>query len=172
VQSATFVPRQARLVALHDDGQSDGYRELMRKTLLISAVLAAAIAASMAVLVALLAGFLGKPELVESQPVFWLILLGAVVRTVADGLFYPLFIERRTRAIWGSDLLFCVTVVLLTASLLPRLGLHGLGVASVASASLILLVRMFALRSSPAASTKFKNGSTDPLTRPFEEKPE
>jgi O-antigen/teichoic acid export membrane protein len=170
VQSATFVPRQARLVELHDGGQFENYRELMRKTLLVSAVLAVAIAAAMALLVSLSAQLLGKPELIESQPVFWLILVGAVVRTVADGLFYPLFVEHRTRAIWGSDLLFCIAVVILTASLLPWLQLHGLGVASVASASLILLVRLLALRSTPSGRGAGKIDGTP--TRPFEEKPE
>jgi hypothetical protein len=142
----------------------------MRRTLLTAAVLALAVAAAIAVLVSLSAQLLGKPELIASQPVFWLILAGAVLRTIADGLFYPLFVEHRTRAIWGSDLFFCVAVVSLTAGLLPLLGLYGLGVASVASASLILLVRVVALRSTPLPKAEV-NGH-DPPTRPFEEKPE
>jgi O-antigen/teichoic acid export membrane protein len=161
VQSATFVPRQARLVELHDRGENEQYRMLMRKTLLFLAVLALIIAGSMAILVGLAAQSLGKPELIKSQPVFWLILVGAVVRTMADGLFYPLFVEHRTRAIWGSDLFFCVIVVILTASLLPWLGLYGLGVASVTSASLILLVRAIALRS-PLRARIDSNGSVVP----------
>lgn len=167
VQSATFVPRQARLVELHDRGDSEPYRVLMRKTLLTVAVLASAIAAVMAVLVSLSAKLLGKSELIVSQPVFWLILAGAVLRTIADGLFYPLFVERRTRTIWGSDLLFCAAVVLLTASLLPSLGLYGLGVASVASASLILLVRVLALRSKPQQKSNAMR--PEPPVRPPEE---
>jgi O-antigen/teichoic acid export membrane protein len=162
VQSATFVPRQARLVELHDCGENEQYRALMRRTFLASAVLALAIAAAMAVLVGVSAQFLGKPELINSQPVFWLILVGAVVRTISDGLFYPLFVEHRTRAIWGSDIFFCGVVVFLTASLLPWLGLYGLGVASVASASLILLVRALALRSTSPAQIDGK-GSGAPM---------
>jgi hypothetical protein len=60
--------------------------------------------------------------------------------------------------------------VILTASLLPWLQLHGLGVASVASASLILLVRLLALRSTPSGRGAGKIDGTP--TRPFEEKPE
>jgi O-antigen/teichoic acid export membrane protein len=170
VQSATFVPRQARLVELHDGGENEQYRALMRKTLLAAAVLALTIAAAMAVLVSLSAQLLGKSELIASQPVFWLILAGAVLRTIADGLFYPLFVEHRTRTIWGSDLFFCAAVVILTASLLPPLGLYGLGVASVASASLILLVRVLALRSKPRPRSDAMRRKAP--ARPPKEKPE
>jgi O-antigen/teichoic acid export membrane protein len=102
--------------------------------------------------------------------VFWLILAGAVLRTIADGLFYPLFVEHRSRAIWGSDLFFCAAVVILTSCLLPSLGLYGLGVASVASASLILLLRVLALRSTPKPKTHAMR--CEAPIRPPEEKPE
>jgi O-antigen/teichoic acid export membrane protein len=151
VQSATFVPQQARMVELFDSGDHGSYIRLTRRTLISSFLLAVAVALGLAVVVYFGAALIGKPELTRRLPVFWLILVGAVIRTTADCMYYRLFVEQRTRIIWISDIVFCASVIVLTAILLQQFGLMGLGIASLLSACIIFTTRSIAISSSKVA---------------------
>jgi O-antigen/teichoic acid export membrane protein len=147
VQSATFVPRQARMVELFDAGDHGAYIRLARRTLISSLLLAIIVAIGLALTIYFGADLIGKPELTQSLPVFWLILVGAVIRTTAEGMYYRLFVEQRTRVIWVTDIVFCASVIILTGVLLPNFGLMGLGIASLLSACIILTMRSIATAS-------------------------
>jgi O-antigen/teichoic acid export membrane protein len=148
VQSATFMPIQATLIEVYDRGDFREYREIVLRTLRSSILGAIGLAVPLAVVVRLAGRYAGKPELAATAHVFWLILLAAVIRSVVEGLYYPLFIVRRDREVWMGNLLFCLANLIGNILLVAKFGLVGIGYSALISAAVLTIVRVVPLQRS------------------------
>jgi O-antigen/teichoic acid export membrane protein len=148
VQSATFMPIQARLIEVYDRGDFRQYRDIVLRTLRSSVLGAIGLAIPLAVIVRLAGTYAGKAELNATAHVFWLILLAAVIRSVVEGLYYPLFIVRRDREVWTGNLLFCLTNLIGNILLVAKFGLIGIGYSALLAVTVLTIVRAIPLQRS------------------------
>ena len=146
VQSATFVPMQARLIALHDSQRGKEFSSLVRKGIRDSIFVALSLAVPIGVVVRLAGFYAGKSELYSAGGLFWLILTAGLIRSVVEGLYYPLFVLRLDRSVWIGNLIFCSATVFGNLVLIPKFGLTGLGVSALLASLTLTAVRIVPLR--------------------------
>jgi O-antigen/teichoic acid export membrane protein len=126
------------LVKAHqdDDARRFGYElgMMLRITTISAAVLALVIAAGIVPLLR----FVGKAVYEDNLGTFFLLLGGAVIRSVADVPMYALYARHRDLALLGVTLTAFAAAVALNLALVPTLGIQGAALAAIAGASTLL----------------------------------
>lgn len=135
-----------RLVALHREGDSQGFRHETWQAIKHVALSAAGIGIAIGLAVPLLGPLLGRPEFADYAPVLWLIITGMWIRSNGDALQQVLFAKHEDRAIWLGDLLYLVPAFGCNALLVPLLGLSGVGCGAILSALFIFSWRAWHLK--------------------------
>ena len=146
VQSATTSVTFPVLIEHYDAGRTEAYRGELRRTALMAAGTALVISIALAAVMPLFGKISGKPELEAAYPVFILLLVGTLVRTHAETLYYGLFVQRQHRAIWLGNIMFLAASLVSSVVFIWAFGLVGLGVSAILSAIVILVWRSSALR--------------------------
>jgi O-antigen/teichoic acid export membrane protein len=141
VQSATIGVTFPALIEHYDRGDEQLYNRELRKSGVAAAVVGGTILIPLAAGMPMIIRLLGKPALIASYPAFVLLLVATWIRVNAETVYYALFVHRQHRAIWLGNLLFLVVVFCLNLTLIPRLGLTGLGCAALLAASGLLAWR-------------------------------
>jgi O-antigen/teichoic acid export membrane protein len=146
VHSATTTVTLPAMIEDYDSGRYDAFSSEVRRTSLLGLGAAVAILGGLAIAMPLMARVLGKAELSAAYPTFCLLLLATLIRTLAEALYYAIYVERKHRAVWIGNLLFFAASFAFNLLLIPRLGLIGLGLAAVFAALAVLVFRYAAYR--------------------------
>lgn len=141
IQSGVLTIAYPKLIRFNNEGNETGFWQESRETGLSVAAFAAVISIGIGTAVPLLGHFIGRHELVSEAPTLWLMLLGIVIRSIAEMLYYILFARHQDQPIWLGNLLFLIPAFGFNLLLVPWLGLIGIGFGGVFAASLLLCWR-------------------------------
>lgn len=130
-----------KLIAMHRDGHTEKFMHETRQAFWQVALGAGVMGILLAVIVPVLGLYTGREALVNSSFTLWLMLFGVWIRSSAETFNYVLYARHQDRAIWLGNLLFLIPAIGGNALLVPILGLPGIGWATVAAASFLLLWR-------------------------------
>jgi O-antigen/teichoic acid export membrane protein len=146
VQTGVLSFVYPRLVALHREGDSMGFRHEMQQAAGHVALFAGLIAAGVSIAVPLLGRSFHRPQFVDNAPVLWLMMAGMWIRCNAETLYQVLFARHQDRAIWLGNMLFLVPMLVCNAVLVPLIGFIGIGYSAIISNVFLLLWRGWHVR--------------------------
>ncbi len=141
VQTGVLSFVYPRLVALHREGDSMGFRHERRQAIRQVALFASVIATGVCIAVPLLGQSFHRPQFVDNAPVLWLMMAGIWIRCNADALYQVLFARHQDRAIWLGNMLYLVPALLCNTVLVPLTGFAGVGYSAIISSLFLLLWR-------------------------------
>ncbi len=143
IQSGVLAFAYPRLIVLHRNGDKEGFKREAWTAARHVAFLGLFIAGLLGAGVWGLSRFMNHPEFIAGIWTFWLMLLGAWVRSNADTLHYILFARHQDKAIWLGNILFLIPAFGGNLVLVPMFGLIGVGYGSALSAICLFLWRLW-----------------------------
>jgi O-antigen/teichoic acid export membrane protein len=146
-----------RLITSHRNGRKEEFRHEVQKATWQVAVSSAIVALVLAIGVPVFGAYIHRPQLVNSAPTLWLMLIGTWIRSIAYTVSYVLYARHQDRAIWLGNLLFLIPALGGNALLVPLFGLPGAGLAAIAASSFLLLWRFYHSRQYVEATENVKN---------------
>jgi O-antigen/teichoic acid export membrane protein len=140
VNTGVSMIRMPRLVKAYQDADARRFGYELGMMLRITTITAALLAAGIAIGIVPLLQLVGKAVYEDNLGTFFLLLGGAVIRSIADVPMYALYAKHRDLTLLGVTLGAFGVAVTLNLVLVPAAGIQGAALAAVAGASTLLVL--------------------------------
>lgn len=154
MQSGIGAFTTPRLIQHHRDGAAAEFHNEAKQAWKQIAIGAGGMALGLGIVIPLLGYSLGRPVLVTSAGVFWMMMFATWLRANADMLNYMLYARHQDRAVWMGNLLFLIPALGGNILLVPLLGFPGVGYSSIVAAAFLYTWRWQHMRRYTTTNTK------------------
>lgn len=140
---AVALPKLMRLV---DEKDLAGFWQELRSASWSICLIGLFFCVIIAVAIPYSAFVLQKPEIYANRFTLWFLMGGAMLRILAEGAFFGLYVLRLDASIWTGNIAFLILSLAANICFIALFGLIGLGIANILIALFLLVFRLWRLR--------------------------
>ncbi len=149
--SSVFSFSYPRMIALHKDGNHAELYALTKSTTIQAGIWALGLSLIIGLFIPVLGEMIGRPEFATYKAVFYIMLLGVVIRTTTQSLQFLSYAQHDDWVVWTGNLVFLLSSLCSALILIPLLGFIGAGYSAIISALCLSLWRLYYMKPEPAA---------------------
>lgn len=139
--SGVFAFTYPALIRHYKQKQIDEFKNEARKSTIHATLFCTFVCVAMGATIPLFGHFFDQPEFVSFAPVFWMMLLGVLIKTATESLYYVLYAWGEDRALWVTSFLFLGLSIVSNMVFVSMFGLPGIGYSAIVTAVFLALWR-------------------------------
>ncbi len=145
VGSGVFSFGYPKMISHYKSERIQEFLDLTKSTALQAFFVALFLSCLIGFAAPLLGDFIGRPELYDYRMVFYIMLIGGIIRVTSQSLEFYFYAKHIDWPVWSANFVLLTTSILSSVFLIPVYGLIGAGYSVVIGALCLAVWRLFCL---------------------------